>query len=226
MPSTPAGIIFDMDDTLVATSSLWRAAEEALLRAVGYAWTPELASQYKGMNAYNVAATIHRILQPSLALAECHRVMREALLEQFERCALRPMPGAVECVRRCQQVAPLALASGSPMPAIERALGALGIRGAFAVVISSEQVSRGKPAPDVFLAAAKLLEVPAERCLVFEDSLIGAQAAQAAGMACFVVPSIPNDQIAAACTRVYPSLDDVTLDDIRSAVAPRSTSSC
>jgi len=218
MHHPPAALIFDMDDTLVATSGLWRKAESKLLETIGHLWSPGLAIQYKGMNALDVAATIHRVLRPTMSVKECQEVMRNALFEEFEKGPIEPMPGAVECVRALAASYPLAVASGSPLPLIEMAMKRLKLQGCFKVLISSESVARGKPFPDIFLAAAKTLAAAPVDCLVFEDSLIGTQAARAAGMACFTVPSSSPTEIAAIATRTFPSLRDVTPRDVASAL--------
>jgi HAD superfamily hydrolase (TIGR01509 family) len=219
--SNHAAIIFDMDETLTATTLLWRVAEEKLFAAIGQPWTPELANKYKGMNLLGVAETIHRELKPDLSVEACQKIMREALFEAYENAPVAPMPGAVECVRRLAAKYPLAVASGSPQPLIEYAIGQLGLRDCFAVLISSESVPRGKPAPDIFLAAAKALNVEPSHCLVFEDSLIGTQAALAAGMACFAVPSASHKEIALIATRHFSSLHEVMLEDVVRALEPR-----
>jgi len=219
MAHPPAALIFDMDDTLVATFAFWLEAESKLLETIGHRWTPELAIQYKGMNALDVAATIHRLLQPELSVKSCQEIMRNALFEAFEKSPIKPMPGAVECVRSLAASYPLAVASGSPLPLIELAMERLELKDCFAVLVSSESVPRGKPFPDIFLAAAKILEVDPARCLVFEDSLIGTQAARAAGMACFTVPSSSPVEIAAIATRTFASLRDVTAEDVASVVS-------
>jgi beta-phosphoglucomutase-like phosphatase (HAD superfamily) len=213
----PIGFIFDMDDTIARTAPIWRAAECALLDRVGAAWSEELALQYKGMNAPDVAATIHRLLAPPLAVAECQRVMRDALLDGFRAGRATEMAGAAACVRRMARLGPAALASGSPLPGMRLVLEQLGLSDAFKVVISSESVPRGKPHPDVFLAAAVVLEVPPERCLVFEDSLVGVRAARAAGMRCFAVPSSHPQEIAQIATGVFTSWDEVAECDVRAA---------
>ena len=218
MAHSPAALIFDMDDTLVATSALWRVAETQLLEAIGHRWSPELAIQYKGMNVLDVAATIHRLLHPALPVTACQELMRNALFEAFDQNALEPMPGAVACVRALAATYPMAVASGSPLPLIELAMKRLDLHSSFAVLISSESVARGKPFPDIFLAAAKMLGVDPARCLVFEDSLIGVQAARAAGMACFAVPSSSSAEIAAIATRTFASLRDVTPENVASAL--------
>ena len=100
------------------------------------------------------------------------------------------------------------------MEAIELATRRLGMFGHFAVVISSESVKRGKPYPDVFLAAAERLGVDPKECLVIEDSLIGVEAALAAGMRVFAVPSGNHGAIAKKATRSFASLDEITWGEI------------
>ena len=200
--------IFDMDDLLIRSSAIWRRAEETLLAAIGHPWTPELAIQFKGMNALDVAATIHRVLSPPRPVAECQEILRSSLLQSFGG-TIEPMAGAVDLVRRLCGKKPIAVASGSPLAAIQTALSRLGILDCFDHVITSESVARGKPHPDVFLAAASAMEVAPEACLVFEDSLIGVQAAVAAGMSVVCVPSGPSDEIRRLTPHVFASLADV-----------------
>ena len=210
----PRGIIFDMDDTLFATAGHWKRAESELLERLGSAWSQELALRYKGMNAPDVAATIHAHLRPALSLEECRRLLRNALEKAVETEPPRPMQGAIECLGRLAGTAPLALASGSPLAVIEAVLGHYDLKKYFQVCLSSESVPRGKPAPDVFLEAAARLGVTPEASLVFEDSLVGVRAAKAAGMACFAIPSTPGDGFAALADRVFTSLQEVTLADL------------
>jgi HAD superfamily hydrolase (TIGR01509 family) len=203
-----AAYIFDMDDLLIRSSDIWRKAEEALLSSIGHRWTPELAIQYKGMNALDVAATIHRVLSPSIAVADCQQIMRSSLLESFS-AKIEAMAGAVDLVRALHGKKPMAVASGSPLAAIRAALTQLSILDCFDHVITSESVARGKPHPDVFLAAANALGVEPKHCLVFEDSLIGVKAAVAAGMAVACVPSGSSDEIRRLTPHVFATLADV-----------------
>ena len=218
MDHSPTALIFDMDDTLVATSALWREAERRLLEEIGHSWSPELAIRYKGMNALDVAATIHHLLQPLLPVRSCQEIMRDALFQAFEKGAIEPMSGAVACVRALADSYPLAVASGSPLPLIELAMKSLNLRDAFDVFVSSESVARGKPFPDIFLATAKKLGVDPARCLVFEDSLVGVQAARASGMACYAIPSSSPAEIAQIATRTFTCLAEVTLEDVKSTL--------
>ena len=127
------------------------------------------------------------------------------------------LPGAVEAVRTLATAWPLGLASSSNRPIIERFLDASGLRALFAVTVSSEEVARGKPAPDVYLDAARRLGVAPEQCVAVEDSTNGLHAAAAAGM---VVIAAPN--------RDYPPEPDAlghaalvigSLDELKQRVA-------
>ena len=103
----------------------------------------------------------------------------------------------------------MAVASGSPLELIEHLFGVLGWRRYFWVLASSEEVPRGKPHPDVFLEAARRLGLAPSTLVVVEDSLVGVQAAKAAGMACYVVPSSPDPRIPAAADQAFRSLAEV-----------------
>jgi HAD superfamily hydrolase (TIGR01509 family) len=201
-------IIFDMDDTLIATAHLWRQAEDELLKSVGHRWTPEVSRRYKGMNALDLAAGLHRELNPPVPLEEFQQRMRNALIYAFRTDPPNEMPGAIECIKLMASHAKLAVASGSPYEAIEAIMNRLEVREFFSAIVSSESVKRGKPHPDVLLEAARQLAVPPADCVVLEDTLIGAQAAKSAGMRCLAVPSegqSPND-IQATGAKIFPSL--------------------
>jgi HAD superfamily hydrolase (TIGR01509 family) len=197
-----------MDDLLVRSGALWKVAEVHLLERLGSRWTQELSLKYRGMNALDVARVIHGELSPSLSLAECQRIMRSRLIQAF-KSGVEAMPGAAALVRHVRGRYPLAVASGSPLEAIRGALGHISILDCFDRVITSESVGRGKPHPDVFLEAARQLDCPPAYCLVLEDSLIGVQAAAAAGMQCFAVPSCYPQEIAKLATRVFARLDEI-----------------
>jgi len=206
-------IIFDMDDTLVATAPIWHDAENELLRLIGHPGFP-ISERCKGMNALDIAAMVHRELRVAQTLEQCQCIMRDRLLENFARFPIEPIPGAIALVQRCSKTGlPMAVASGSPMQAIEHALEILGIRHHMRILVTSEGVARGKPHPDVFLATGEKLGVPAANCLVFEDSLVGVKAAAAAGMRCVVRPSIPGS-IPENSAHVVSHWDEILLDQM------------
>lgn len=209
MKNTPV-ILFDMDDTLAATSPHWRQAETALLASLGREWDAQLAKSYKGMNALDIAATVHRVLSPqNMSAKDCQAVMRGSLFDAFKKAPPTPMQGCVDCVRRLTRDHRTALASGSPMELIELTLNHLDITACFELLISSESVARGKPHPDVFLAAAKKMNVEPADCMVIEDSLIGVQAARAAGMHCIAIPSSDATPFKDVAHRLCASLNEI-----------------
>ena len=110
------------------------------------------------------------------------------MLERYAE-ALPLIDGAVDAVLRLAETFRLALASSSNRPVIDSVLDNAGLAAAFEVTVSSEEVARGKPAPDVFLEAARRLDVPPERCAAIEDSANGLRAAHAAGMRVIAIPN-------------------------------------
>jgi HAD superfamily hydrolase (TIGR01509 family) len=140
--------------------------------------------------------------------------MREYLIDAFDS-DLRPMPGTDKLLRRLHGHFPLAVASGSPMEGIRKAMAAAGWSGYFHVLVTSEDVQRGKPAPDVFLETARRIERPPEQCLVIEDSFAGLQAAHGAGMPCFVVNTDGPPELAEQAERLYASLAEIEHAHIR-----------
>jgi HAD superfamily hydrolase (TIGR01509 family) len=95
-----------------------------------------------------------------------------------------------EFARLCSGRVPIAVASGGPRPVVESTLERVGLAGIFNAVVTQDDVVRGKPAPDIFIEAARRLGVRPERCLAFEDALPGRDAAEAAGMRCILVGRI------------------------------------
>jgi HAD superfamily hydrolase (TIGR01509 family) len=145
---------------------------------------------------------------PEEISAEVVRRLGERYREQ-----LPLVPGAVEAVRRVAAVWPLAIASSSNRPLIELALELAGLADAFRAVVSSEEVPHGKPAPDVYLEAARRLGVEAETCAAVEDSHSGIRSAKAAGMCVVAIPNPsfpPDEEALAAADAVLRSVDELT----------------
>ena len=119
------------------------------------------------------------------------KLMNEVVSGMVERIpsVVVPMPGVHELIAHVRQLGlPRALASSSPIAVIDAVVDAMGWSDFFTTRVSGDQVAKGKPEPDVYLEAARLIGVPPERCLALEDSRNGARAAVAAGMTCFAVP--------------------------------------
>jgi HAD superfamily hydrolase (TIGR01509 family) len=134
-----------------------------------------------------------QIMRQRLSLTETTEEIQGAIVsgvvERYRRDGPPLIDGAIEAVRRIAAEYPVAVASSAHRDVIDVALRAIGLQGIFAAVVSSDEVAHGKPAPDVYLEAARRLEVAALDCLVVEDSLNGVRAARAAGMTVVLVPN-------------------------------------
>ena len=145
-----------------------------------------------GANSRQWSETMRRRLGLDMTAEEIEGAIVDAMVERYKREGAPAIDGAVDAVRRLSDW-PLALASSSHRRVIDAALDGTGLRDAFRAVISSDEVEHGKPAPDVFLEAARRLGVKPSDVLVVEDSFNGLKAGQTAGMTTVLVPnrSIP-----------------------------------
>jgi HAD superfamily hydrolase (TIGR01509 family) len=208
MPNPYRLLIFDLDDTLVY-SHIWTPAETRLFNLLGEPFRPEVAVRYKGMNARDVAREIHAAVRPANYTAEeCGRLLREFLLESAQGHT-EARPGADALLRAVAGRYALAVASGSPVEVIRLMLDRFGWLPSFSLLVSSEEVQRGKPAPDVFLETLRRAECGPREALVVEDSLFGVRAAKAAGLTCYAVPSTDDPRIAAEADRAFPTLAEI-----------------
>jgi HAD superfamily hydrolase (TIGR01509 family) len=182
----PDAVIFDLDGVLVDSERIWNGAKEALVRSAGGAWRDEAPSVMMGMSSIEWAAYLHDELRVPMDVEAINGEVVARMEEEYRR-ALPLLPGAEETVHALGARWPLALASSSNRELIDLVLELSGFR--FAVTVSSEEVPRGKPAPDVYLAAAAGLGVAPERCVAIEDSSNGLRSAAAAGMAVIAVPN-------------------------------------
>lgn len=186
-------VIFDLDGVLVDAEIWWDEVRIEFARRHGRSWTEADRAAIMGANSVGWSTT----MRERLGLAELSREAIEdevvAAMEERYRTAGAPrIEGAVEAVRRVGEELPIAVASSAPMSIIRAAVGSLGVAGLFGAIVSSDEVPTGKPAPDVYLLAARRLGVDPTACLVVEDSLNGVLAGRAAGM---VVALVPNRAI-------------------------------
>ena len=180
-------VVFDLDNVLIDSEELWAEAREAITRENGGRWRETAQQEMMGMSSTEWSEWLHDELGVQLDPPEISRAVVERLEDVYRR-HLRLMPGAREAVARMGDGRPLAVASSANRPLIELALELAGLRDRFAAVVSSEEVARGKPAPDVYLEAARRLDVDARRCAAVEDATNGLLSAHAAGMTVVAVP--------------------------------------
>jgi HAD superfamily hydrolase (TIGR01509 family) len=205
-------VVFDLDGLLVDSEQLWDQAREALARERGGRWHDRAQADMMGMSSPEWSQYMHDRIglreSPEEISAEVVRRM-EALYR--ERLPL--LPGAREAVERLAARWPLGLASSSNRPVIDLTLELSGMAPYLRATVSSEEVARGKPAPDVYLEAARRLGVDPTRTAAIEDSHNGILSAVAAGMRVVAIPNRrfpPGNDALAQADVVLDSLDELT----------------
>jgi len=201
-------VIFDLDGVVLDTEELWNEVREGLARERGGRWSEQAQADMMGMSSTEWSQYMHDVVGLPDPPEEISREVVSRMLERYsERLPL--IEGAVGAVKKVAARWPLGLASSSNRELIDRALEVSGLAGYFQVTVSSEEVRRGKPAPDVYLEASRRLGADPSRVAAIEDSASGIRSAHAAGM---YVVAIPN--------RAFPppadilALADVVLDSI------------
>jgi HAD superfamily hydrolase (TIGR01509 family) len=195
----PDAVIFDLDGVLLDSEQRWNEAKEALVREVGGTWMEEAPHRMMGMSSPEWAAYMRDDLHVALDADAINREVVRRMEESYSD-GLPLLPGALDAVRALAARWPLGLASSANREIIDLFLDVAGVRDLFGATVSSEEVARGKPAPDVYLAAAERLGVAPERCVAVEDSANGLRAAHAAEMTVIAVPNphYPPDEDALA----------------------------
>jgi HAD superfamily hydrolase (TIGR01509 family) len=204
-------VVFDLDGVLVDSEQLWAIAREQLVHDRGGTWLEEANRAMMGMSSLEWSRYMHDALRVDMSPEQISADVVERL-EQLYRQQLPLLPGAVEAVASLAAEWRLGLASSSNRELIELVLDLAELRAFFETTISSEEVPRGKPAPDVYLAAAKKLRVAPEHCVAIEDSTNGLRAATAAGMKVIAFPNPhfpPDEDALALASAVITSLDEL-----------------
>jgi HAD superfamily hydrolase (TIGR01509 family) len=212
-------VVFDLDGVLLDSEQVWDEVREALAQERGGRWSDRAQREMMGMSSPEWSRYMHEVVGLRESPEEISDEVVRRLLERY-RASLPLLPGAVEAVRRLAAEWPLGLASSSNRPVIEAFLDAADVRELFAATASSEEVARGKPAPDVFLEAARRLGVAAGRCAAVEDSANGLRAAKAAGMRVVAIPNPhypPPDEALRLADTVLASLAELTSAEVRGA---------
>lgn len=204
-------VVFDLDGVLLDTEELWDEGRRQIVEERGDRWEEDAQRAMMGMSSREWSRYMHEELgvpdPPEQISAE---VVRR--LEDVYREHLPLIPGALDAVRRIAAQWPLAIASSSNRPLIDLFLELTGTAGLFRATVSSEEVEHGKPAPDVYLEAARTLEVDPVKCAAVEDSENGIRSAAAAGMKVIAIPNPvfpPSDEALSLAAVVLASLDEL-----------------
>jgi HAD superfamily hydrolase (TIGR01509 family) len=204
-----SAIVLDLDGVIVDTEEVWDRERRAYVAANGGTWTDAATRAMQGMSSAEWSTYLRDELGAGGEPAEISRAVAAMVVAEVQR-ELPLLPGAIRAVNALAHAYTLGLASSANREVIDAVLDGAGLTARFAATVSSEEVARGKPAPDVYVEAARRLGVDPTACAAVEDSSNGLRAAHAAGM---VVIATPN--------RAFPPAPDalalagVVVDGIR-----------
>jgi HAD superfamily hydrolase (TIGR01509 family) len=205
-------VVFDLDGVLIQSEEVWDAVREVYVREHGGRYDAEIQRAMMGMSSNEWSQYLHDAAgiadEPAAINAEVVRRMLAAYRDH-----LPLIDGAVDAVKRLAARYPLGLASSSNRPLIDTVLDVSGLADCFRATVSSEEVGRGKPAPDVYLEAARRLGVDPSRCTAVEDSHGGIRSAKAAGMRVIAIPNAsypPDEESLAQADVTLASLAELT----------------
>ena len=202
------GAIFDMDGTLFDTEKLYRQAWLDVAKEFGLEKNYELPVAISGTNPGEESFQVIRKFYPEIdAKKYFYRVLE--MVDDWREKKLELMAGVLEILDffKAKNIS-MAVASAAPVEVIEQNLSRKNLRGYFKVLVGGNEVSNGKPAPDIFLLAAKKLNLAPEDCYIFEDSFNGIRSAAASGGVAIMIPDTvqPNDEIKKLCAAVFVNL--------------------
>jgi HAD superfamily hydrolase (TIGR01509 family) len=207
-------VVFDLDGVVVDSEQVWDEVREAYVRESGGRYSERATRDMMGMSSTEWSTYMDEELGVPGTPEEINAAIVERMLARYGESP--PLiPGAVEAVRRVAARWPLAIASSSNPELIEVVVRASGLGDVFEIAVSSEQVGRGKPAPDVYLEAARRLGVEPAHCGAVEDSHNGIRSAKAAGMFVVAVPNPhfpPDDGAMAAADVVLGSVAELQVE--------------
>jgi HAD superfamily hydrolase (TIGR01509 family) len=207
-----AAIVFDMDGVIVDSEHVWDEIREGLTLERGGRWTSEAQGAMMGMSSTEWSSYMHEELGVPEPPEEINAEVVRRMMATY-RSELPLIDGAVEAVERFAGRLPLAVASSSNRPLIDLVLEVSGLAESFRVTVSSEEVTRGKPWPDVYVEAARRLRVDPLHCAAIEDSHNGILAAKAAGMRVVAIPNRrfpPKAEVLAAADVTIASIAELT----------------
>jgi HAD superfamily hydrolase (TIGR01509 family) len=217
-----SAIVLDLDGVIVDTEEVWDRERRAYVAAHGGTWTAAATRTMQGMSSAEWSAYLGDELGAEGDAAAISAAVAALVVAEVQR-ELPLLPGAIRAVNALAHAYPLALASSANREVIDAVLDGAGITDRFQATVSSEEVERGKPAPDVYLEAARRLGVDPSACAAVEDSSNGLRSAHAAGM---IVVATPNHAFPPApdalelAAVVVDGIKDVTPELVTSLPAP------
>jgi len=204
-------VVFDMDGVLIQSEEVWDEVRERYVRERGGRYDDEIQRAMMGMSSLEWSRYLHETAGVPEDPATINEEVVARMLDAY-REHVPLIEGAVDAVQRLAARYPLGLASSSNRPLIDTVLDVTGLAPCFKATVSSEEVARGKPAPDVYLEAARRLGVDPTRAAAIEDSHGGIRSAKSAGMRVIAIPNPtypPDDESLAQADRVIGSLAEL-----------------
>ena len=181
-------VIFDLDGVIIESEQVWERVRRRFTELHGGHWRQDSSRHMMGLSTREWAHYLTADLGVQMSDDEVADQLIEEMKADYDR-NLPLVPGAAAAVRELSARWPLAVASGSPLSLIDAVLEGASIRGEFQLLLSCDEVAAGKPAPDVYLEAARRLKVSVERCVVVEDSSNGIKSAASAGASIIAIPN-------------------------------------
>jgi HAD superfamily hydrolase (TIGR01509 family) len=215
-----AAVIFDLDGVLLDSETAWVEVKKEFTEESGGRWQERARLDMLGMSSIEWSRYMHDELGVPVPPERISSEVADRLVQRYRR-RLPLLPGAIEAVRSLARLWPLALATSSNRNVIDVVLEKSGLANAFTATVSSEEVERGKPAPDVYLEAARRLSVAPPASVAIEDSTNGIRSAHAAEMAVIAVPNKdfpPEADAVALAALVLDSLEELTPERVGSLV--------
>jgi HAD superfamily hydrolase (TIGR01509 family) len=210
-----AAVIFDLDGVLVDSEQVWDQSRKDVVAEHGGTWTDSATTDMLGMSSKEWPVYLIEQLGVPLSVDEINEAVVAAMLREYQ-AELPLLPGARAAVTRMGDAFTLGLASSSNRPIIDLVLHEMGVTDRFKATVSSEEVDRGKPAPDVYQEALRRLGV--ETATAIEDSDAGLRAAHAAGLYVIAIPNPhfpPSDEALALADVRLATLEELTADVVR-----------
>jgi HAD superfamily hydrolase (TIGR01509 family) len=212
-------VVFDLDGVIIDSEQLWDEVREGLARERGGLWSDRAQADMMGMSSTEWSRYMHEVVGLPESPDEINREVVSRMLVRYSE-QLPLIDGAVAAVKRVAADWPLGVASSSNRELIDQVLELSGLAPYFKVTVSSEEVERGKPAPDVYLEAAHRLGVESSRSAAIEDSANGIRSAHAAGMHVVVIPNPafpPPADVLGLANVVLESIDELDPDVLKAA---------
>ena len=209
-----AAVVFDLDGVIVDSEQVWDEVRERYTRESGGTYIETATRDMMGMSAPEWSRYMSQRLGVPGTPAEINAAVVERMLERYGE-APPLIDGAVDAVRAIAARWPVAIASSSNPELIEVVLRVSGLAQVVRVAVSSQEVARGKPAPDVYLEAARRLGVDSEGCTAVEDSHAGIRSAKSAGMRVVAIPNAaypPDEEALELADAVVRSLEELSVE--------------